>query len=80
MPNFVKILDKYWKGNIQTNKQTTMLSVHLCIYRKGMAIKKKLNAIQEFVRHSKINGHTATPMLARRTQHRVGTWCGSCIN
>jgi len=31
MPNFVKIVDKYWKWNIQTNKQIATLSVHLRI-------------------------------------------------
>jgi len=39
IPNFVKILDKYWKGNTQTNKQIATRSVHLRTSRKGMIIK-----------------------------------------
>jgi hypothetical protein len=58
MPNFVKILEKYEKGNIQTNKQTATLSVHLRNSREGM----KLNASQELERHSE---KKSTPLLVR---------------
>lgn len=41
MPNFVKILDKYWKGNIQTDQRKATLSVHLRISQKGKIIKNE---------------------------------------